>query len=654
MKDNKKSNVVIGKLSKHKKGFGFVTPLDVLEELRNPKDNIGKDIFIGRDGIAGAMNGDIVEVTIQPAKYLQARSEAKITRIVEHAVKEVVGTFHKNKKFGFIVPESKSIGEDVFVLAENFGGAENGDKVLANIIAYPTPEVNAEGHIVEIVARAGEPGGDIRALARAKGMKYSFPEEVTAEAKKIQQRADFEGIFTHKAQATDKLLSNRRDLRTKKIFTIDGADSKDFDDAVSIEKLSNGNYLLGVHIADVSQYVRENSPLDVEALNRGTSVYLINQVIPMLPVELSNDICSLNPGKDRLTLSVDMEIEPNGDIINHEIYESVICSCHRMVYDDVSDIIEGSCGKENVEPKNFIRLKEKYSDIYEDILMMAELAEILRIKKEKRGSLDFNVGEAAIKINEEGFAYSVELVNRRVANRMIEEFMLVANETVAEHFYWMDAPFVYRIHEKPNTEKMQEFKQFLRSFGISLKGNVDNIHPLTLAGILRSVSGTAREAIVGTVMLRSMQKAFYGTDCQGHYGLSLKYYCHFTSPIRRYPDLMIHRIIKEYLHEQPFGERINKLRYIVQKAADDSSAAERTALELEREVDKLKKCEYMIAHIGEIMDGVISGVSSFGMFVEFSNTVEGMVRLETLTDDYYDHEPEKYRITGRNTGRILL
>lgn len=629
----------IGKLTKHKKGFGFVTPLDVLAELKDPKDNIGKDIFISRDHLAGAMNGDIVEVTMKPARYMGARPEAYITRIVEHAIKEVVGVFHESPRFGFVVPASRDINDDIFILKENFGGAHDGDHVLAKILTYPAPGVSAEGCITEIVAASGEPGGDIKAIARAKGTRMTYPEVALAQAQQIQ-RENSKSVLGQFGEG------ERRDLRDRHIFTIDGADSKDFDDAVSIEVLPNGNYLLGVHIADVSQYVTEGSPLDEEALARGTSIYLINQVIPMLPEELSNDICSLNPGVDRLTLSVDMEIEPNGDIIDHEIYESVICSCERMVYDDVSDIIEHT-------GERFEELKERYANIYDEILLMAKLAEALSKKREARGSLDFNVGEAVIKLDESGFAVEVEPANRRVSNRMIEEFMLAANETVAEHFYWLDAPFVYRIHEQPAADKMQEFRQFLRSFGIPLKGNSDKIHPLTLAGILKRVEGTPAEAVVGTVMLRSMQKAFYGTDCEGHYGLSLKYYCHFTSPIRRYPDLMIHRIIKEYLHQQPDSARISALKKIVQEASEQSSAAERRALELEREVDKLKKCEYMSQFVGEVFDGVISGVSAFGMFVEFPNTVEGMIRLEDLTDDYYECESEKYRIVGQRTHRIF-
>lgn len=650
---------VRGKFMLHRNGFGFVTPLSVLENLKNPKDNIGKDIFVPADSTAFAMNGDIVEVKIQNRPG-RARKEGVVMRILERAVKEVAGTFYARAKFGFVVPEGKGVDEDIYILPENFGGAKTGDRVAVEITSYPDENRSAEGRVTEIIGRKGEKGADIKTIARAKGKKFDYPEEAHKEAIGIASLASKNGVFSAKARKNDKWLDARRDLREKRIFTIDGASSKDFDDAVSVDILKNGNYLLGVHIADVSEYVKEGSLLDGEALERGCSVYLLDQVIPMLPFELSSGICSLNPGEDRLTLSVDMEIEPDGTIVDHEIYESVIRSCERMVYDDVSDMLDGAAerrekktgSEKQVDDKRFESLKNRYKNIFDDIMTMGRLAEILAAKREKRGSIDFNVGEAEIILDENGHPSDIRPAARRCANRMIEEFMLSANETVAEHFYWQSAPFVYRIHETPAADKMQELRTFLRGFGIPMKGNPEKIHPLELAKILKRVAGTPHENVVGTVMLRSMQKAFYGTDCEGHFGLSLKYYCHFTSPIRRYPDLMIHRIIKEYLRQVPDERRIAKLAKAAERAAVYSSAAERKALEIEREVEKYKKCEYMEGFVGETFDGIVSGVNNFGMFVEFPNTVEGMVRVESMEDDFYDCEAEKYRLVGRGTGKI--
>ena len=437
-------------------------------------------------------------------------------------------------------------------------------------------------------------------------------------------------------------MAGRRDLRGENIITIDGADSKDFDDAVSVKRLDNGNFLLGVHIADVSHYIGEDSPLDKEALKRGNSVYIINQVVPMLPKELSNGICSLNEGEDRLTLSVDMEITPEGDITEHNIYESVIRSKHRMVYTDVSDIIENDDRE----------LAAKYSDIYDMLMDMKELAQILRSKREAAGSLDFDLDEAYITLDEKGVPVSVNLCERRTANRMIEEFMLAANKTVAEQFFWLELPFVYRVHEKPDAEKMQEFRTFLMGLSIRLKGEGGNIHPKALNEVLEQVAGTSYENVVNTVMLRSMKKAFYSTECEGHFGLSMKYYCHFTSPIRRYPDLIIHRIIKEYLHGGIDDERIAVLSKKTQEAAETSSVTERAAIELERDVEKMKKAQYMSYHIGESFEGVISGITGYGMYVELENTIEGLVRLDRMYDDYYDSYPEQYRIVGQRTNKV--
>lgn len=431
-------------------------------------------------------------------------------------------------------------------------------------------------------------------------------------------------------------------MRDRTIITIDGASAKDLDDGVSVEKLENGNFLLGVHIADVSHYVHADGNLDKEALKRGNSVYLLTRVVPMLPKVLSNGICSLNPLVDRLTLSCEMEIDGQGNVVRHEIFESIINSKARMVYDDVSDILEN----EDEE------LVKKYAFIYEDLLLMGQLAEILRAKRKEKGSLDFDFDEAEILLDENEVPVEIGISERRTANRLIEEFMLAANQTVAEHFFWMEYPFVYRVHEKPDTEKIAALKAFLASFGINLPGNPDNIHPKMLGEILEQVAGEPYENIVSTVILRSMKKAFYSTECEGHFGLAFKYYCHFTSPIRRYPDLMIHRIIKASITGQAGEKALQKFKTDAEIAAENSSLTERKAQEMEREVVKMKKAQYMEGRVGEIYDGVISGVTNFGIYVELPNTVEGMVRLDSLKDDFYDFEEGKYRVIGRQTRKI--
>lgn len=622
-KNRKKQRpAVTGILSKHKKGFGFVIP---------DEGSFDRDIFISPSDMNGAMEGDRVEVDLIPEYLWEQSPQGIITKVTDRKLKEVAGFFDKGKKFGFVVPVDRKHNEDIYIPKKAFSGAKNGDIVVAAITGYPDRKNSAEGKITGILARAGEPGGDIKAIIRQRGLFFTFPSKAAAQAKAIS-----------KAGVGEQNMAGRRDLRGENIITIDGADSKDFDDAVSVKRLGNGNFLLGVHIADVSHYIGEDSPLDKEALKRGNSVYIINQVVPMLPKELSNGICSLNEGEDRLTLSVDMEITPEGDITEHNIYESVIRSKHRMVYTDVSDIIENDDRE----------LAAKYSDIYDMLMDMKELAQILRSKREAAGSLDFDLDEAYITLDEKGVPVSVNLCERRTANRMIEEFMLAANKTVAEQFFWLELPFVYRVHEKPDAEKMQEFRTFLMGLSIRLKGEGGNIHPKALNEVLEQVAGTGYENVVNTVMLRSMKKAFYSTECEGHFGLSMKYYCHFTSPIRRYPDLIIHRIIKEYLHGGIDDERIAVLSKKTQEAAETSSVTERAAIELERDVEKMKKAQYMSYHIGESFEGVISGITGYGMYVELENTIEGLVRLDRMYDDYYDAYPEQYRIVGQRTNKV--
>lgn len=612
--------ILTGILEKHRAGFGFV------------RQEEGGDIFIGRDNMGSAMHGDLVQVDLLPA-YLwrkEKKREGIIDRVLERAVTEVVGTFQKSKRFGFVVPDDKR-GEDIFVRKQNFRHAQSGDKVVVKLTQYPDASNGAEGKITEVIARAGEVGGEIKALIRANGLFETFPSRVNAEAKAKSKEA-----------ITEREIAGRKDLRGEHVFTIDGASAKDLDDAVSISRLANGNYLLGVHIADVSHYVQAGGPLDKEALKRGNSVYLLTRVVPMLPKSLSNGICSLNPKEDRLTLSCEMEIDRNGNIVDHEIFESIICSCARLVYDDVSDMLENRDET----------LIGKYGFIYDELVMMRELADILRQKRKEKGSLDFDFDEAEIFLDEEEIPVEIAIAQRRSANRMIEEFMLAANKTVAEHFFWMNYPFIYRVHEKPDTEKITALQTFLRGFGIPLAGNPDHIHSKALNDILQKAEGKPYENIISTVMLRAMKKAFYSPGCDGHFGLSFPYYCHFTSPIRRYPDLFIHRVIKASVTGKMDEKMLRSFRADAVAAAETSSVTERKAQTVERTVEKMKKAQYMQKHIGEEYDGVISGVTGFGIYVELPNTVEGMVRLDSLTDDFYDFEAERYRVIGRNSNRI--
>lgn len=615
------SQVYTGILKKHIKGFGFVKCED---------ETLGSDIFISGRDIGDAMDGDTVEVELMPPHTWKESPQGVIRKVTVRKLTTVAGQFQKCGKYGFVVPDGKKFSEDIYIDKKHFSGAQTGDRVVAEIIKYPTQGRSAEGNINEIISHRGESGGDIKSIARNYDMRETFPSRANAQARAIRKR----GILPED-------YKGRRDLRNKIIFTIDGADSKDFDDAVSIEKLDNGNTLLGVHIADVTHYVKEGDALDKEALKRGTSVYLINQVIPMLPKALSNVMCSLNPGVDRLTLSVDMEIDRQGNVVSHNIYESVINSTERLVYDDVSDMIE------NDDPKLF----KKYAHVAPSLMAMSELAEILQAKREERGSIDFDLDESWIKLDKHGKAVDVGIVQRRSANKMIEEFMLLANETVAEHFFWMEIPFIYRVHEKPEMDRIESLKAFLRSMDIVLKGNSENIHPRTIRSVLSQAQGKPHEHVVNSVTLRSMQKAYYDTTCSGHFGLALKYYSHFTSPIRRYPDLMIHRIIKDVLKYGVSQSLIQHYDELAKVAADLSSKAERQAIEVEREVEKYKKAEYIERYIGKAFPAIISGVTSFGFYAQLDNTIEGLVHMSKLNDDWYDFSESNYALIGENTGR---
>ena len=629
--------IVRGIIEKHPKGFGFV------------RQEEGGDIFIGRSNMLGAMNGDLVEADLLPPQLWNRSKEGLITKILQRNTVEVVGTFQKNKGFGFVTADDKKIQEDIFIKKDFFRSAKTGDKVVAKITQYPDKIHGAEGKITEIIARKGQTGSDVLSMLRGAGLFETFPSRCNAEAKARSKEA-----------ITEEILAGRTDLRGKNTITIDGAAAKDLDDAISIEMSENGNYLLGVHIADVSYFVEEDGFLDREALKRGTSVYLLNRVVPMLPKVLSNGVCSLNEGEDRLTISCIMEIDRKGEVVSHEICESVICSKARLVYDDVSDLLEpkneGSeaSGEDNAdgadlqeakkEAERLCALRQKYSFIYDELKKMAELATLLRHKRKQQGSLDFDIPEAEIVLDGEENPIEIRPAERRIANRIIEEFMLAANETVAEHFYWMQYPFLYRVHEKPEPEKMVELKAYLMNFGIHLKGSADKINPKTLADIISEIEDAPYEAVVNRVMLRTMKKAYYSTECEGHFGLAFRYYCHFTSPIRRYPDLFIHRVIKKAVKGEMTEAKLQKYRADALNAAEVSSQAERKAQELEREVDKLKKCQFMLKHIGEEFDGIVSGVTDFGVYAELADTIEGMAFARDLRRPYQLGEKVRIRV----------
>ncbi len=610
-------NLVVGKLQQHSRGFGFI-----LSEREGVPD-----VFVSSSDMNGAMHNDLVIGRILQKSGYNQKAEAEIIRILERANKEIVGTFESSKNFGFVIPDDQRIHMDIYIPKGELHGAQDGYKVVAQITKWPEARRNPEGKIIEILGHKDDVGTDILSIIRKYKLPEKFPKKVEEVADKIPETISEEEV------------RRRKDLRNERVITIDGADAKDLDDAVSIKKLSNGNYLLWVHIADVTYYVKERSPLDKEALKRGTSIYLVDRVIPMLPKKLSNGVCSLNPEEDRLALSVQMEINEQGKVLNHEIFESIIRSSQRMTYTDVSDILEND---DEI-------LKNQYKDLLEDLKQMENLARILKKEREKRGSIDFDFEEAEIVLDENGVPVQIKTAERRIANQIIEEFMLICNETIAEHFNWLNIPFVYRIHEDPDIEKMEAFNKFIYNFGYYLKGISNEIHPRVLQDLLKKVEGKKEERIVNTLMLRSLKKARYSPDNEGHFGLAAENYCHFTAPIRRYPDLQIHRIIKEILAGRLTEKRIERLKKIVYEAAEQSSQRERVAMEAERETDDLKKTEYMTYHLGEEFDGIISSVVSFGMFVELENTIEGLVRISTLIDDYYIYDEENYLFRGERT-----
>ena len=611
----------IGTFRKNQKGFGFVK----IEELED-------EIYISKENTLNALNGDTVQIEIKAnqEKTEDQKIEGKIIKIIRHEKNTVVGTFQKNRNFGFVVPDDKNFGTDIFISKSHWGKARNNHKVLVKITKYPEKGKNAEGEIIEVLGGINEAGVDMLSLIKQYELPYKFPEEVVNEAK----------AFGTKINPND--MENRKDLRNDIIFTIDGEDAKDLDDAIHVEKLANGNYKLDVHIADVSHYVREKTELDKEAYLRGTSIYMLGRVIPMLPRELSNGICSLNAGEDRYTLSCSMEITPKAKIVNSDIYKAVINVTERMSYTDVQKILDKS-------DKEVLTRYEKY---IKDFELMAELANILKAKRNENGYLNLDIPESKIILDENGFAIDVKKYETYFSNEIIEQFMLAANETVAEKFYWLQAPFIYRNHEAPALDKVKELNKVLFNFGYKIKiSKEDIIYPNEFAKILEDVKGKPEEKVVSNIILRTLRVAKYEAENKGHFGIASKYYCHFTSPIRRYPDLFIHRIISKYLENNYMMDEEEKEEYfkLAENDARQSTEREKIATQVERDSIDIKKAEYMEGKIGEEYDGIISGVTQFGVFVELDNTVEGLIRFENLGDEYFEYDSDRKTLIGERT-----
>ena len=613
---------IIGTYRKNQKGFGFV-------KIEDQED----EIYISRENSKNALNGDTVSIKIIAEKEGDKKQEGKIVKIVRHEKDTVVGTFQKSRNFAFVVPDDKNFGTDIFISKANWGKARDKKKVLVQILKYPEKGKNAEGKVIEVLGGINEAGVDMLSLIKQYELPYKFPDEVVAEAK----------AYGDKIDPSD--LPRRRDLRNNIIFTIDGEDAKDLDDAIHVEKLENGNYKLDVHIADVSHYVREKTELDKEAYLRGTSIYMLGRVIPMLPRELSNGICSLNAGEDRYTLSCSMEITPKAKIVSSDIYKGVIRVTERMCYTDVQKILDRS-------DETVLKRYEKYISYFD---LMAELANILKAKRKENGYLNLEIPESKIILDENGVAIDVKKYETYFANEIIEQFMLIANETVAEKFYWLQSPFIYRNHEAPDVDKVKELNKSLYNFGYKIKISKEEIiYPNEFAKILEDVKGKDEEKVVSNIILRTLRVAKYEAENKGHFGIASKYYCHFTSPIRRYPDLFIHRIISKYLDNDYLVNDfwIKKYEKRAEKRAENCSERERVATKVEREAEDIKKAEFMESKIGEEYEGIVSSVTNFGIFVELDNTVEGLIRYEKLGDEYFIYNEEKRQAIGEHTGKV--
>jgi ribonuclease R len=613
-----KMNLVVGRLQGHEKRFGFLIP-------DNPET---PDLFIPFDSLNGAMHNDRIMARISQRGYDGRRAEGEVIRILERANKTVVGTFESGEHFGFVVPDDKRIFFDIYIDRANAHKARTGHKVVVKIDKWPEKRRNPEGIVIEILGKKGAPGLDVLSIIRKYELSEEFPADVLNQAEQISD------------VITPDELEGRLDLRSKTIVTIDGEDAKDLDDAVSVEKQPDGSYLLGVHIADLSYYVKEGTPLDLEARNRGCSVYLVDRVLPMLPPKLSNGICSLNPNVDRLTMSVIIQIDRNGKVLNYNITPSVIKTVERMTYTNVTHILDGTDSQ----------VMERYSYLTETFRQMHELSEILRRRRLERGSIDFDLEEAKVILDEKGRPIDIKREERTVSHRIIEEFMLACNEVIAEHVHWLNLPFVYRIHEAPDPEKIMGLVEFLHNLGYTAKG-IRDLHPKTLQEILEWVKGRKEERIISHMLLRSLKQARYSSLNVGHFGLATKFYTHFTAPIRRYPDLVIHRIIRELLDNSLDERRQKKLNKLLTRIAKTSSERERVAVDAERESADMKKVEFMADKIGETFNGIISGITAFGMFVELENTVEGLVHVSNMVDDYYHFDEARLTLNGERTNK---
>lgn len=599
----------------HPKGFGFVAV-----------EGLEQDIFIPEEKNGGALHGDTVLISVESESGNGKRAEGRVLKVVNHANSEIVGFYQKNKNFGFVIPDNQKLAKDVFVPQGKDMGAVNGHKVVVKVTDFGGPGRKPEGVIIEILGHVNDPGTDILSIVRAYGLAEEFPDSVMKQVAAIPSEID------------GKDMQGRLDIRELQTVTIDGEDAKDLDDAITISKKGDV-YTLGVHIADVTNYVTERSPLDEEALNRATSVYLVDRVIPMLPHKLSNGICSLNQGEDRLALSCFMDIDESGDVISHKIAETVINVDRRMTYTAVDAI---------VTDRDEAVMKE-YEGFAPMFFLMKDLADILRERRKNRGSIDFDFPETKVILDEKGKPIEIKPYDRNAATKIIEDFMLLANETVAEDYFWQEIPFLYRTHDNPDPEKMKSLATLINNFGYSIRFHNGDVYPKEVQKLLANAEDTPEEALISRLALRSMKQAKYTVTNTGHFGLAAKYYTHFTSPIRRYPDLQIHRIIKENLRSGLSEKRISHYDKILGQVSIQSSTMERRAEEAERETIKLKKCEYMSKYIGEEFDGVISGVTNWGLYVELPNTVEGMVHVNQLQDDYYHFDEEHYMLVGETT-----
>ncbi len=611
-----KGTVVKGTFIGHARGYGFVEAEGETE-----------DIFIPADQTLGAFHKDTVQVAVNPVSSGK-RKEGKVIKVLSHGLTQVIGLYESSQNYGFVIPDDPKIGKDIFVQKERSKGATDGHKVIVALTDYGKADRNPEGKVVEILGHIDSPGTDIISIIRASEIPVDFSDKVLNQAERVAKDVS----------AADR--AGRMDLRDWQMVTIDGEDAKDLDDAVSLTK-EGSLYCLGVHIADVTNYVQEHSALDVEALERGTSVYLVDRVIPMLPQALSNGICSLNEGVDRLALSCIMKIDEKGKVTDHTIAETVIRVDRRMSYTNVKKILEDRDAA----------VMEEYQELVPLFERMEELSAILRKKRMQRGSIDFDFLETKMILDGEGHPVEIRPYERNVATKIIEDFMLAANETVAEDFYWQQIPFVYRTHENPDPERVRKLATFINNFGYSIHIGTDEIHPKELQKLLQRIQGSDEDTLISRLTLRSMKQAKYSVFCTGHFGLAASFYCHFTSPIRRYPDLQIHRIIKECLRGRMNEKRMVHYEEILPEVAFHASETERRAEELERETEKLKKAEYMSAHIGEKFEGVISGVTAWGLYVELSNTIEGLVHVTSLLDDYYEYAEDTYELVGRTNNR---